>query len=296
MEWKIKWLRYHWSDHPLYTQEWYNNKIKSMDKVSIAQELEIDYNVEVVWRVYPDFPSEANSEVKYNPDLPLYVAIDNSHGWTDPNAVILIQPNWAYWDIVDTIEVTTNPLSMAKYLVTAPDMTLVKDLNNNQMAFLDRYKNYDWKMATFISDPYDTKSALGNSTILDDYRSVWINLVLPMNRSKVEQIRNTSKMLYKFRYNDNCLDFATAILNARYPERKDTSQSTQVISLPIHDWTSHYRTALEYFVTYMLENKPAKRSHEVWDYIEKRDMVTGEIRSKKNKTKEDWRKMWFKVL
>jgi hypothetical protein len=46
----------------------------------------------------------------------------------------------------------------------------------------------------------------------------------------------------------------------------------------------------------MLENKPAKRSHEVWDYIEKRDMVTGEIRTKKNKTKEDWRKMWFNVL
>jgi hypothetical protein len=84
-----------------------------------------------------------------------------------------------------------------------------------------------------------------------------------MNRSKVEQIRNTSKMLYKFRYNDNCLDFATAILNARYPERKEDSQSTAVISLPIHDWTSHYRTALEYFVTYMLENKPAKMSYEI---------------------------------
>lgn len=293
---KIKWLRYHWSDHPLYTQEWYNKKTASMDKVSIAQELEIDYNVAVVWRVYPDFPDGANSEVKYNPDLPLFVAIDNSHWWTDPNAVILIQPNGAYWDIVDTIEVQTNPLDMAYFMTGQPQIDLVKNLNWNQLAFVDRYKNYDWRRATFISDPYDTKSALWNSTILDDYRKVWINLVLPMNRNKVEQIRNTSKMLYKFRYNDNCLDFATAILNARYPERKEDSQSTSIISLPIHDWTSHYRTALEYFVTYMLENKPAKRSHEVWDYMEKRDMVTGEIRTKKNKTKEDWRKLWYKVL
>ena len=83
----------------MYTQEWYNNKIASMDKVSIAQELEIDYNVAVVGRVYPDFPSEANKEVKYNPNLPLYVTIDNSHGGTDPNAVICIQDNGIYWDI-----------------------------------------------------------------------------------------------------------------------------------------------------------------------------------------------------
>jgi len=49
LAWKIKGLRYHWSDHPLYTQEWYAKKTASMDKVSIAQELEIDYNVAVVW-------------------------------------------------------------------------------------------------------------------------------------------------------------------------------------------------------------------------------------------------------
>ena len=51
-----------------------------MDKVSIAQELEIDYDVAVVGRVYPDFPSEATPDLKYNPDLPIFVGIDNSHG------------------------------------------------------------------------------------------------------------------------------------------------------------------------------------------------------------------------
>jgi hypothetical protein len=41
-----------------------------------------------------------------------------------------------------------------------------------QEQFLERYKDYNWKRATFISDPYDTKSAMGNSTILDDYKKV----------------------------------------------------------------------------------------------------------------------------
>ena len=49
---------------------------------------------------------------------------------------------------------------MAYFMTGQPQIDLVKNLNNNQMAFVDRYKNYDWRRATFISDPYDTKSAL----------------------------------------------------------------------------------------------------------------------------------------
>lgn len=61
---------------------------------------------------------------------------------------------------------------MANYMVGQPKIDLVKVLTASQLAFRDRYVNYDWRRATFIGDPYDTKSALGNSTILDDYRSV----------------------------------------------------------------------------------------------------------------------------
>jgi len=33
---------------------------------------------------------------------------------------------------------------------------------------------------------------------------------------------------------------------ARYPQRSENSQATSPVSLPIHDWTSHHRTANEY--------------------------------------------------
>jgi phage FluMu gp28-like protein len=45
---RIKWLRYHWTEHPFYDTEWYNAKIKGMTKETIAQELEIDYNTAIV--------------------------------------------------------------------------------------------------------------------------------------------------------------------------------------------------------------------------------------------------------
>jgi hypothetical protein len=258
----IKWLRYHWSEHPLYTQERYRKKTASMDAVTIAQELEINYDTAVVGRVYSEFPVES-SKVEYDPSKPLYVSIDNSHGWVDPHAVIVIQPDGAYWNCIDYIEFNSTPEDIACFLSCQPRM----QLNDQMVAFLERYREYNRKRAIFISDPYDTKSAMGNSTILEDYRKVGINLMLPEERKKEEQILKTRTNLYRIRYNDNCLDFASCILNARYPERKEDSNSTKTFTLPVHNRTSHARTALEYFVTYICENPLVDK----WDQILKDD-------------------------
>ena len=245
----IKWLRYHWSDHPLYTQERYNKKTAWMDKETIAQELEIDYDTAVIGRVYSEFPKKSVI-LEYQEDKPLYIAIDNSHWWVDPHAVIVIQPDWVYWNCLDYIEFRSTPEDIASYLSCQPRM----QLSDNQIKFLERYKQYNWRKAIFVSDPYDTTVAMWNSTILDDYMKVGINLMIPEERDKQEQILKTRSNLYRIRYNDNCLDLASAILNARYPERKEDSNSTKPFTKPVHNWTSHGRTALEYFVTYMLEN------------------------------------------
>ncbi len=42
-----------------------------------------------------------------------------------------------------------------------------------------------------------------------------------------------------------------AVQNNRFPEPKRGSQPTQEIRRPIHDWTSHFTTALEYMAVYL---------------------------------------------
>lgn len=265
----MKWLRYHRSDHPLYTVERYKKKTASMDKVMIAQELEIDYDTAVKGRVYSEFPPDS-VEVEYDPSKPLYVAIDNSHWGTDPNAVIVAQVDWAYRNIIDCIEYRSTPIDSANFLWATPKM----QLNDLMIEFMDRYKEYDYKRATFVSDPYDTKSAMWNSTILDDYRKVGINLMLPQERSKQEQILKTRTNLHRIRYNENCKDFSSAILNARYPEMKEDGNNTKPFVNPVHDWTSHYRTALEYLVTYREENPSTKKERVKKDTRPTRDKRT----------------------
>jgi hypothetical protein len=42
--------------------------------------------------VYPEF-KYTPERIEYNPLLPLYIAIDNSHGGADPHAIIIAQTN-----------------------------------------------------------------------------------------------------------------------------------------------------------------------------------------------------------
>lgn len=218
---EIKGLRYHRKEHPKYTEERYKWRIKGMTREKIAQELEIDYDTAIVGRVYPDFAKDA-MDLKYDDTKPLYIVIDNSHGGVDPNAVIVMQPDGVRWNIIDYVEFKATPEDTANFLRGTPK-SQVSDI---MMLFMDRFKNYNYKRAVWISDPYDTKSAMGNSVILEDYRKVGINLVLPSERNKEQQILKTRTNLYKIRYNDNCKDMANCILNARYPERKESSQAT----------------------------------------------------------------------
>ena len=269
---QIKGLRYHRSDHPLYTKEWYDWKTQGMTKEKIAQELEIDYNTAVTGRVYPDFPTDAIPLI-YDYSKPLYVRLDNSHWWSDPNAIIVAQLDWPYINIIDTLEVQRPPEHCAELLACKPTFMMT----DAESKFLERWKNYNYRKAMYISDPYDTKSAMWSSTILDDYKKNGINLMLPIERNKGEQIQKTRTNIYRIRYNNNCLDFASAILNARYPEIKEWSNSTGKQDKPVHDWTSHYRTALEYGITYLLENPQAKKEKVATDTRERRNYITGDI-------------------
>ncbi len=269
---EVKGLRYHWSENKLYTSAWYESKIRGMSPEKIAQELEISYNTALMGRVYTDFPQEA-VELKYIPEKPMYLFIDNSHWWKDPHAIIIAQLENHYINIIDYIEMNCSVTDVAEFLSCKPKF----QVSNEQIRFLDRYKQYNWQKATFISDPYDTHSTLNQSTIFDEYRKTGIYLQIPQERNKKEQIMKTRSNIYRVRYNDNCLDFASAILNARYPDRSENSSSTKPIENPIHDWTSHARTALEYWIVYLLENPVAEKKRVVTDTRAIRDYRTWKL-------------------
>lgn len=274
--WDVKWLRYHWTEHPYYNEQWYNAKIKGMTPEKIAAELEIDYNTAIVWRVYPEFRFTPE-KISYRPNQPLYIAIDNSHWWADPNAVIVAQTDnqTGYWYVIDSIEINASPKKMAEFMSWVCKM----NLTNLQQEFFDRYRTYNFRDAIFVSDPYDTHTTIWENTIFQEYQNVWLYLNIPQNRKKVEQIQKTRSNIMKYKIDEKNVDFASAIMNAKYPDIKEWTNSTSEKKLPVHNWTSHYRTALEYLTTYLLENSIVKKEQVIPDMRPQRNFLTWEIKS-----------------
>jgi hypothetical protein len=67
-----------------------------------------------------------------------------------------MQPNGAYRDIFDAIEIYQPPEFCAEYLTCQPRF----QMKDSEQEFMDRWKNYNRKKAVWVSDPYDTKSAM----------------------------------------------------------------------------------------------------------------------------------------
>jgi len=65
--------------------------------------------------------------------------------------------------------------------------------------------------------------------------------------------------------NDRTLVWIDAMNQARFPQRTDNSQATTEIKLPIHDDTSHHRTATEYYAVNYDPVKKTSKPIEIWD-------------------------------
>ena len=66
-------------------------------------------------------------------------------------------------------------------------------------------------------------------------------------RSLLIFLCNCSFEVTPWKIDKDLADFIDAIQNARFPQKSELSQSTNEIVKPVHDWTSHYRTALEFY-------------------------------------------------
>jgi dihydroxyacetone kinase-like predicted kinase len=71
--------------------------------------------------------------------------------------------------------------------------------------------------------------------------------------------------MYRLKVNSRLDDFISAIQNATYPNRKENSNNTKPNRTPVHNFTSHYRTSLEYCMLFIIEEdknniiKPKKK-------------------------------------
>jgi len=251
----IEVLTLHWKLHPEKDEEWYEKEKKRRTPEEIAQELDISYSASVTGRVYPEVDGIEVVEDDHNPGLPLYTGVDFGEGGNDPTAIIWAQyePVSGSWIILDALSDNRGDIQWFSQFLTG-SITQYDELNDEQLKMIQRHSK--WQTPQHWGDPYNGDKTMLNTSIKNEYEKhgVYINLAKRMNVE--ERIRKTRIVMKSVKVHNRCSDtFLSAMQNARYPQVKETSQATTAKIKPIHDWTSHYRTAFEYLVTSIEQRK-----------------------------------------
>lgn len=247
----IKKIRLHWKDHPLKTEQWYEDEKKKRTPLDIAKELDISYEASVTGAVYPGFQRICRfGEYKYDPKLHTFTSWDFGR---DSTAIIWVQ----YDPMTDTHYIID---SFRKSKLDDPNIVIeffrpfvtgnFENYNYNDEEIDKIHAHHNWRYNGHFGDPYnlDSKTINTESSINDKLMEKGMFLQKNTKSTLNERITKTELFFPKLCIDERNYDFINCINQSRYPTKSEGSQATSEGRKPIHDDNSHYRTALEYYI------------------------------------------------
>ena len=246
---KIPVATLHWSRHPLKDQAWYNNERLRRTDEDIAKELDINWSGSVRGLVYPDWQSVRKGAYPYVQGWALYVSWD--FGIADDTALTWWQqdPSTRLWRAIDCFASTGKTIDWYVPFVTGEIVSgLPSGYSEREIEHIRSHRG--WSGAVHYGDPAGSQrnQVTGTSAISElEQHGIYLN-----TRPDVNEFRDryTATQLFLRRVEGinlpACALLDDAMSNARFPERRENSQATGEIVKPIHDWTSHFRTAIEF--------------------------------------------------
>ena len=251
-------IRLHWSLHPNKDQAWYEEQKSKRTKLDVAKELDISYEDSVTGKVYPEFTERATfQKLEYNPALPLYCGWDFGK---DMNAIIWTQKDFATNKVylLDAYQVPNKPIEfMASFVLGIPINDPVTKTpfvyDDEELKIIERHAIWKAVYAGHWGDPFNGNATQTNarSSIKQSLAQFDIHVSCRTTGTSLEErIRKAHLIFPRLIVNTDCYDFMQSIVHSKYPD--DTKQMTTEKTKPVHDRSSHFRTAFEYFV----DNEP----------------------------------------
>lgn len=244
----IDYLSLHWKLHPLKDAEWYEFEKSRRTDEEVAQELDISYNKSQEGRVYPEWDSVPYGNFPYEEELPLFVSWD--YGKSDDTCIIWFQPDRD--NKIRVVDAYANRGKLIDFYV--PLITGIVPSDNfryskKDLEIIESHKR--WKKGIHFGDPAGKQTnQVVNRSVIDVLKESGIYVNTNDMAIGFQPRKTATKLLMrKLVVNDNerTRDMGYAIENSRYPSVRRGGQEEINSVLPVHDWTSHYRTALEYF-------------------------------------------------
>lgn len=244
---KIISLPYHLD--PRKDANWLETQRKRRSREDFAREIMIDWEGSLAGVVYPEAKERQVGLFPYNPSWGLYFTWDFG---LDGLALQAWQHNPinGKMRLVDAVMNDNVPIQWFFPFLGRPIDSLF-NYNPEQLEAIERFKVFG--KAIHFGDPDVKKRSVATATMTSvalELHSIGVYVQTAPDSNQFHVRREKTKVMLQkgIEVNDTpgTQLWIEAIDGARYPQRPETSQATTAIALPIHDWTSHHRTATEY--------------------------------------------------
>lgn len=245
---RIKVFTLHWRRHPLKDDVWYASECARRTPEEIAQELDISYDKSVSGRVYPEWDEVKSGAFPYVHGWPLFVAWD--FGINDETALVWWQRNpVGLWRVVDCYSNRDVTLDFYIPFVTGEVASgMPYGYSERDLAKIESHRG--WGAAVHYGDPAgNQRNQVTGSSVIGELGKHRIYVQTRPDANTFEARWQTTKLFLRRVEGWNaetCLPLHDAMTNARFPAKRPESEATSTPTKPIHDWTSHFRTAVEY--------------------------------------------------
>lgn len=253
----------HWKLHPLKDDAWYEREKLRRTPDEVARELDINWEGSITGIVYPEIANAKVGNYPYVPEWPLYVSWDfgldgTAIGWWQVN------PANGKKRRIDSFFKSDRPIHyfMPLFDGQVESGNNYSDEDIKAINVISGYKN-----AIHFGDPdvekrsYQTKDMTSTREVLQSH-GIYVQTNVLANDLESRKTETKRMLQDGIEINDTPRNrfFLECVKNSRYPKREETSQATSANIKPIHDWTSHHRTEMEYFaVNYAKERtEPAE--------------------------------------
>jgi hypothetical protein len=252
---------FHYTGDPRKSEEWVEKQRLKKSGEEFERELNISYEGSLENTVYASqFNLCEQGNFPYDASRPLFVSWDFG---LDTTAL-----QWYQWDhdkdhwfLIDSYE---NSQMEVEYYVPLITGTIKSGYVYDERASQKIKEHEYWKNATHFGDPdvkkrsYQSKGSLSTLEVLESH-GITIQSKSWAGKTHYDMKQKTLMFLKKLSIDEKHNEyFSDCIRNARYPERSEISQSTSPIKDPIHDWTSHARSCLEYLADNIPERKESE--------------------------------------
>jgi hypothetical protein len=243
----------HWRQHPLKDELWYEFEKARSTPEAVAQELDISYVKSLEGRVYPEW-DRRNVEpgiFPYDPNLDLYVGWD--FGRSDDTAIIWAQPTRERkLRIIDVYKNSNKHIEFFVPFITGfVSMELYGKYNYTpaEMAMIEEHKN--WRPAMHFGDPsgrfitqasdFSVFDLLRKHGIVVNFKDEWKTFQKRKSAAKLVimdgiELNESTRSHY----------FDMCMTQSAYPKVRRAGKEEVDSQKPVHNWTSHYRSAFEY--------------------------------------------------